>query len=196
VRLPARLLPAVQALAELPAGALLPSPMPVPLKLPLFGHRVRAGFPSPADDYVEAWLDLNEHLIEHKEATFFVQAAGDSMTGAGIQEGTLLVVDRALDRASYLSALNGADPFDNKIVIALHGAEIPFFAIKNYPKYKALMDRAQSLTVGGIIEFRMCKIAARGHGFEPKDIHGFVNMVPMGDAEIVRLQQEGYAYMR
>ena len=58
---------------------------------------MRAGFPSPADDYVEAFLDLNEHLIEHKEATFFVQATGDSMTGAGIQEGNLLVVDRALE---------------------------------------------------------------------------------------------------
>ena len=63
----------------------------------MFGDKVRAGFPSPADDYVEAFLDLNEHLIEHKDATFFVQATGDSMTGAGIQEGNLLVVDRALE---------------------------------------------------------------------------------------------------
>lgn len=101
-----------------------------------------------------------------------------------------------LDRASFLSNLNGADPFDNKIVIVLHGDEIPFFGIRNYAKYKALMTRAQSLTVGGIIEFRMCRVAAKGRGFAPKDIHGFVTMVPMGDAEIVRLQQEGYAYMR
>lgn len=101
-----------------------------------------------------------------------------------------------MDRASYLSALNGADPFDNKIVIVLHGDEINYFAIRNLAKYKALMERAQSLTVGGIIEFRMCKIAAQGHGYQPKDIHGFVSMVPMGDAEIVRLQQEGFAYMR
>lgn len=101
-----------------------------------------------------------------------------------------------MDRASYLSVLNGADPFDNKIVIVLHGDEIPFFATKNFAKYKALMTRAQSLTVGGIIEFRMCKIAAEGHGFKPEDIHGFVHMVPMGDAEIVRLQHEGYGYMR
>lgn len=101
-----------------------------------------------------------------------------------------------LDRASYLSRLNGADPFDNKIVIVLHGSEIPFFGIKNYPKYKALMTRAQSLTVGGNIEFRMCRIAAKSRGYEPRDIHGFVTMVPMGDAEIVRLQHEGYAYMR
>lgn len=110
--------------------------------------------------------------------------------------GSVAALTSVLDRASYLSALNGADPFDNKIVIVLHGAEIPFFAIKNLNKHKELMNRAQSLTVGGIIEFRMCKIAAKGRGFEPKDIHGFVTMVPMGDAEIVRLQQEGYGYMR
>ena len=76
---------------------MLPHPGATAFKRPLFGHKVRAGFPSPADDYVEAFLDLNEHLIEHKEATFFVRATGDSMTGAGIQEGNLLVVDRALE---------------------------------------------------------------------------------------------------
>lgn len=101
-----------------------------------------------------------------------------------------------LDRASYLSVLNGADPFENKIVIVLHGDVIPFFAIKNYGKYKDLMARAQSLSVGGIIEFRMCKLAAQSLGYVPADIHGFVSMVPMGDAEIIRLQQEGFAYMR
>jgi DNA polymerase V len=93
-------MPAVQSLltvSDLPGGAKLPHPDATRIRLPLFGHKVQAGFPSPADDYVEAWLDLNEHLVEHKEATFFVQAAGDSMTGAGIQEGNLLVVDRALE---------------------------------------------------------------------------------------------------
>ncbi|MBW8369988.1 MAG: DsrE family protein [Thiobacillus sp.] len=101
-----------------------------------------------------------------------------------------------LDRASYLSVINGADPFDNKIVIVLHGNEIDYFATRNYPRHKALMDRAQSLSVGGIIEFRMCRIAAQSRGYAAKDIHGFVSMVPMGDAEIVRLQHEGYGYMR
>jgi len=109
---------------------------------------------------------------------------------------TVAALSSVLDRASYLSTLNGADPFDNKIVIVLHGAEIPFFAIKNLDKYKDLMTRAQSLTVGGIIEFRMCKVAAKSRGLDPKGIHGFVTMVPMGDAEIVRLQQDGYGYMR
>jgi len=109
---------------------------------------------------------------------------------------TVEALTSVLDRASYLSTLNGADPFDNKIVIVLHGSEIPFFGTKNFPKYKELMTRAQSLTVGGNIEFRMCRIAAKSRGYLPKDIHGFVTMVPMGDAEIVRLQHEGYAYMR
>ena len=59
------------------------------------------------------------------------------------------------------------------------------------------MERARSLTVGDIVQFRMCRVAAAGHGLEPDDIHGFVKVVPMADAEIVRLQQEeGYAYMR
>lgn len=103
----------------------------------------------------------------------------------------------ALDRASYLSQVYNADPFDASIVLVLHGDEINYFAIKNHDKYKELMRRAQSLTVGGIIKFHMCQVAARGHGYEPEDIHGFVKIVPMADAEIVRLQsEEGYAYMR
>ena len=102
-----------------------------------------------------------------------------------------------LDRVSYLNKLYQANPFDSSIVLVLHGDEIPFFAIKNYGKYKALMARAQSLVDSGNIRFRMCKLAAQGHGFEPADIHGFVEMVPMADAEIIRLQQEeGHVYMR
>ncbi len=90
--------PAVRALLDgsiQPGRALRPDAPRA--RLPFFGHRVPAGFPSPADDYVEAWLDINEHLVDHKEATFFVRASGDSMLGAGIQSGDLLVVDRALE---------------------------------------------------------------------------------------------------
>jgi intracellular sulfur oxidation DsrE/DsrF family protein len=102
-----------------------------------------------------------------------------------------------LDRVSYLNNLYYADPFDASIVLVLHGDEIPFFAINRYATYRELMQRAQSLTVAGPVEFRMCRVAARAHGLEPDEIHGFVQVVPMADAEIVRLQQEeGYVYMR
>ena len=64
--------------------------------IPVMSHSVRAGFPSPADDYVEKRIDLNEELIQHREATFFLRVRGHSMTGAGIDDGDELIVDRAL----------------------------------------------------------------------------------------------------
>lgn len=64
--------------------------------LVLYASRVPAGFPSPADDHVDRKLDLNEHLIRRPAATFFVEAEGASMSGAGIGDGDLLVVDRSL----------------------------------------------------------------------------------------------------
>jgi len=66
-------------------------------KLQFFSAYVEAGFPSPADEYLEASIDLNELLIKNPPATFLVRAKGESMIGAGIFEGSLLVVDRALD---------------------------------------------------------------------------------------------------
>ncbi len=85
----------------------------IPVKgweFPLFVVRVAAGFPSPADDYVENNLNLNDLLIEHPAATFFVRVTGDSMTGAGINSGDILVVDRALtpgNRSIVVAILNG-----------------------------------------------------------------------------------------
>ena len=68
-----------------------------PCRVALYLASVPAGFPSPADDYIETSLDLNEYLIKHQAATFFVRARGSSMIGAGIRDGDLLVVDRAVD---------------------------------------------------------------------------------------------------
>jgi DNA polymerase V len=75
-------------------------------QLPLYGSKVAAGFPSPADDYIENQLDLNEHLIKHPAATFFVRASGQSMIGAGIHDNDILVVDRSIT------------PSNGKIVVA------------------------------------------------------------------------------
>lgn len=65
--------------------------------LPLLQHRVSAGFPSPADEYVEKGLDLNTYLVRNKAATYFFRVAGDSMTGAHIHDGDMLVVDRSIE---------------------------------------------------------------------------------------------------
>ena len=65
-------------------------------RLPLVGGRVEAGFPSPADDFIDRSLDLNDELVVNSIATFFVRASGHSMDGAGIHDGDLLVVDRSV----------------------------------------------------------------------------------------------------
>ena len=80
------------------------------LKLPFFSASVAAGFPSPADDYIEAGLDLNEYLVKHPSSTFLARASGDSMTRAGILDGALLVVDKSLtpkNGSVVIAAING-----------------------------------------------------------------------------------------
>ncbi len=79
---------------------------------PLFSCSVSAGFPSPADDYIDRRLDLNELLITNPAATFFVRAAGDSMIGAAINHDDILIVDRSLAATS------------GKIIIAVIDGEL------------------------------------------------------------------------
>jgi len=78
---------------------------------PLIGTKVPAGFPSPAQDYIERSLDLNEYLIEHPAATYFMRVEGYSMVNAGIFPDDILVVDRSLE------AVN------NRIVVAILDGE-------------------------------------------------------------------------
>ena len=82
------------------------------LSLPIAMTSVPAGFPSPADDYMDKKLDLNEYLIQHPAATFFVRVKGESMIQAGIHSGDILIVDRAIE------------PEDGKVVIAAIDGEL------------------------------------------------------------------------
>ena len=80
------------------------------LKIPLFSEAVSAGFPSPAQDYVEKALDLNELCIKRPAATFFVRVEGESMIQAGIYAGDILVVDRSVTAEhgdTEIVAING-----------------------------------------------------------------------------------------
>jgi len=126
--------------------------------LPLLARSVPAGFPSPAADYYEESLSLDEHLIEHREATFFVRVQGHSMTGFGIHHGDLLVVDRALD------------PTDRSVVIAVVDGS---FTVKQLcripegvllrsgsPEHKdILVSGDQELAVWGVVRWAIHKVA-------------------------------------
>jgi len=91
---------------------------------PLAQAYVPAGFPSPADDYMERPLDLNEYLIRHPAATFFVRVSGDSMTGAGIHSGDLLVVDRAVEPRNDSVVIAGLDGELTVKRIRKHGGSV------------------------------------------------------------------------
>lgn len=78
--------------------------------IPIFLESVSAGFPSPADDYLEGRLDLNEYLVRNPSATFFLRVTGDSMIDAGIHSGDVLIVDRSLTPRSgsiVIAAIDG-----------------------------------------------------------------------------------------
>ena len=86
--------------------------------LPLYRSPVPAGFPSPADDHIDGALDLNDLLIHRPAATFLMKCAGDSMIGAGIHNGDILIVDRSLE------------PKDGKIIIAAVNGELTVKRLK------------------------------------------------------------------
>ncbi|WP_029408261.1 LexA family transcriptional regulator [Thiomicrorhabdus sp. Milos-T2] len=106
------IIPSNQAQSDSPFVWHLPPEETEPAELPLYAHKVVAGFPSPAEDYIEARLDLNEKLIRNKEATFLLSVQGDSMKDVGILDGDILVVDRSIE------------PQDGKIVIAALDGEL------------------------------------------------------------------------
>lgn len=121
VRIPESLVPTVknlldarkrqlEILADHSTAILLPAKAPTQISLPLFISKVPAGFPSPADDYVEKTLDLNELCVKQPAATFFVRVEGESMLGAGIHPNDILVVDRSIEPVPgkiVVCALNG-----------------------------------------------------------------------------------------
>ena len=113
-----------------------PANQPSLVSLPLYGSKISAGFPSPADEYVGDTLDLNEYLVQNKTATFFVQVEGHSMIEAGINEGDILVVDRSLP------------PKHEDIVIALVDDE---FTVKRLDLHDGLKLRAENANYPAIV---------------------------------------------
>ena len=101
---------------NMPTNVLSATPDPKTVNLPLFSGKVSAGFPSPADDYVEKSLDLNDLLIQKPAATFFVRTQGESMLGAGIHPNDILVVKR-LKRRGGQCVLASENPVYRNIVL-------------------------------------------------------------------------------
>lgn len=119
-------------------------------QLAIFHSSVSAGFPSPADDFVENMLDLNQHLVKHPAATFFVKADGDSMIGAGIHSGDTLIVDRSVqprDGNVILAVVDG-----DFTVKTLHQARGSIFLMPENGRYPAIkIKKEMDFSVWGVV---------------------------------------------
>ena len=106
------------------------------INTPVFLDKVSAGFPSPATDYMENKLDLNEYLIRHPAATFIVKASGSSMVNADIYSGDLLIVDRSVTPKSNNIVI--ASIFGDLTVKKLKKKEKSFFLISTNDEYPSI----------------------------------------------------------
>lgn len=124
----------------------------MPFEIPLAESTVHAGFPSPADDFLEGSLDLNSLVVKHPEATFFARVEGDSMKDEGITEGDILVVDKAVE------------PYDGCLAVAYIDGEFTLKRVRiepdrillvpANPKYPVIEIAAgQDFTVWGVVKW-------------------------------------------
>jgi len=123
-----------------------------PLALPVFSTSVQAGFPSPAEDHIEKRLDINELVVQHPTATFFVRVEGESMIDANIHSGDILVVDRSIQ------------PTHGKIVIAILDGEFTVkrlkiasdgvFLMPENPKYPGIqIESGTEFQIWGVVTY-------------------------------------------
>lgn len=137
--------------------AFLKPEISVPLEIPLAESGVHAGFPSPADDFLEGSLDLNSLVIRHPEATFFARVEGDSMKDEGIVEGDILVVDKSIE------------PYDGCLAVAFVDGEFTLKRVRMEPdkillvpanpKYKVIeIFPDNEFSVWGVVRYVVKKV--------------------------------------
>lgn len=120
--------------------------------IPLVSSTVSAGFPSPADDYTELSLDLNTHLIEHPYTTFCIRVRGNSMEGARVYDGDMLLVDRSISAQSgnvVIGALDG-----EFTVKRLRMEQGKTFLLAEHPSYDPIpVTEANDFKIWGVVTY-------------------------------------------
>ena len=118
------------------------------LRIPIYSSKVEAGFASPADDFVEEYLDLNNLLVKHHEATFFVRVSGKSMVNAGIYPDDILIVDRSITATDGKVVIANVDGDVMVKRLSLQGDKV--ILKSENPKHKDISVTGE-LTVWGVV---------------------------------------------
>lgn len=130
---------------------------------PMAESGIHAGFPSPAQDYMNPCIDLNKELVRHPAATFYGRVVGDSMLDAGVEEGDILVIDRALEASDGKMAVCFVDGEFTLKYISLKNPETGekdgVWLVPANPKYRPMKVRDMSgFTVWGVVTYIIKKI--------------------------------------
>lgn len=128
-----------------------------PLFLTFSGSPVHAGFPSPADDFIESRLDLNRALIKNPSSTFYAKVKGESMTGDGVNDGDLLVIDKSIipyQNCLSVCFLNGEFTLKR---VKIDGEVI--WLVPSNEKFKPIkVDKENEFTIWGIVTYIVKKV--------------------------------------
>jgi DNA polymerase V len=139
-----------KAAKKLAGQMMLPLAEPPAQRIPLYGYSISAGFPSPADDYIEDRLDLNQLLVSNQPATFFLRVKGDYMINAGIHDGDIIVVDRSVqpvDRSVVVAVVDG-ELTVKRLIMRSGMAELH----AENPKYAPIcFQNGQELSIWGVV---------------------------------------------
>lgn len=124
----------------------------VSLVLPVADGGIRAGFPSPAQDYLESGIDLNKELVKNPSSTFFGRVSGDSMAGAGIEDGDLIVIDKSISASEGDIAVCFVDgEFTLK---RIHIENDFVWLVPENPKYRKIkVTPDQNFMVWGVVTY-------------------------------------------
>ena len=127
------------------------------------GSGVHAGFPSPAQDYMDSFIDLNKELVRHPAATFYARVVGDSMIDAGVEEGDVLVIDKSLDPSEGDMAVCFLDgEFTLKFVSFKERDRGRMVLRSGNGKYPPIeVTESNDFTVWGVVTYVIKKVCSR-----------------------------------
>ena len=120
--------------------------------------------------------------------------AGSGRTVLDISVHTLAELEVLFERAGELVMKPRSSGEEASIVLVLHGPEVDFFSIRNYDKYKDIVDEAARLDAFDVVDIRICQTMMDARGIGPDDIPSFIEQVPYGPGEVERLVEDGYLY--
>ena len=132
----------------------------VSLVLPVADGGIRAGFPSPAQDYLESGIDLNKELVKNPSSTFFGRVSGDSMAGAGIEDGDLIVIDKSISASEGDIAVCFVDgEFTLK---RIHIENDFVWLVPENPKYRRIkVTPDQNFMVWGVVTYSIKDVCGK-----------------------------------